>query len=71
MNHTRTNKHPKTEFGPDMAFTGPVFLEPYTHENRGAHGDISYTETCRGCGWTRDLNQNGRHVEASPWGRAL
>lgn len=41
----------------------PVSVEPYTHENRAAHGNVVVTEECEECGGRREVNVNGRHVE--------
>lgn len=60
--------HKKTICGQDYCFAGPVAQEPYTHENRAAHGGICYTETCRYCGDERSVNANQMHQEVGPWG---
>lgn len=61
-------KHTKTTSGRDYGFTGPVAVEPYTYENRAAHGGITYTVTCSDCGAEKQVNSNGNHIEESPWG---
>lgn len=51
-------------------YTSPVFTPGKTDENRGAHGAVTYTETCDACGMQRRINSNGRHTEFSAWFRA-
>ena len=56
--------------GTIYGYCRPVAVSPYTHEEQRAHGGVTYTETCAGCGVTRKVNSNGRHREYSPWGVA-
>jgi hypothetical protein len=51
----------------DHAFVGPVNREPFTAENRAAHGGITRKQRCADCGATRRVNINGQHKEYSPW----
>lgn len=53
--------------GRDRPYMGPVAISPYTDENPAAHGGICYTEQCEHCSGWRLVNQNGFHVEFSPW----
>lgn len=62
-------KHENTKAGPDYCYSGSVAVEPYTHENRAAHGGVSYEETCLDCGAVRSVNTNRWHKEVSPWNR--
>ena len=48
------------------SFSHSVARPPFTHENPAAHGNIWFVETCR-CGAIRDVLQNQRHTEVSPW----
>ena len=44
-------------------YSGPIAgAEP----NRAAHGNVTETQRCA-CGATREINVNGRHIEAGPW----
>jgi hypothetical protein len=61
--HTKTREVP----GSERCYSGSVAAEPYTHENRAAHGGISYTQECATCGARRAVNVNGSHCEVSPW----
>lgn len=61
-------EHERTRAGDAYGYTCSVAHEPYTHENRAAHGNITYTETCLDCGAERAVNCNQVHVEFSPWG---
>ena len=46
-----------------FCYAGPIAgAEP----NPAAHGGITETQRCA-CGAVRQLNVNGRHVEAGPW----
>lgn len=47
-------------------YTGSVAVEPYTHENRAAHGNITVTDRCQ-CGAARARLVNGIHQEFGPW----
>jgi hypothetical protein len=62
--------HANTTTGQMYGYTGSVAKHPYTHENRAAHGAVTYTETCQLCGAQRRVNSNGRHQEYSPWAAA-
>lgn len=35
--------------------------------NPAAHGHMTWTAVCRGCGMRRRVNANGRHSEYGPW----
>lgn len=52
----------------ERPYTGSVAVHPYTDENPAAHGNIVVTEECCACGAHRQVAQNWRHVEYSPWG---
>ena len=62
-------KHVATTAGTDRAYKSGV-----AHiggrggtENRAAHGNIEYTETCSSCGFERLVLQNQLAVERSAW----
>lgn len=38
------------------------------HENRAAHGWLTFRVQCSACGARRSENHNGAHVEYGPWG---
>lgn len=59
-------EHSAEQTSPSRPYMGGVAVHQITAENRAAHGNITYTETCR-CGATRSVNQNQRHLEFSPW----
>ena len=63
--HTKTH-----QIGPDTCFNGPVAVEPYTTENRVAHGNITYTEECVTCGARRAVNANAGQNEYGPFGES-
>lgn len=56
------------QVGPDRGYSRPVAQEPYTHENRAEHGNITYIEACDTCGAQRAVNANASQYEYSPWG---
>jgi hypothetical protein len=61
--------HPKhKQISSDYGFSCSVAVHPFTEENRGAHGGITYIEECRNCGAQRSVNQNQWHFEFSPHG---
>ncbi len=65
---TATCTHEHThQIGDDHCYTGSVAVEPYTDENRAAHGGITYDIECNACGARRSVNRNQSHVEVSPW----
>ena len=51
----------------ERCYSGPVAVHPYTAENHAAHGWMTVTEECAGCGWRRRLNVNQHHVEYGVW----
>ena len=57
----------KEQVGGDYGYTGSVAVHPYTDENRSAHGGVTWTQRCRNCGSTRNVNSNGHHEEYGPW----
>ena len=59
--------HENTQNGEMYGFTTAVYEQPYTHEERRAHGGVTYTETCQACGMQRKVNSNGRHYEYGAW----
>jgi len=71
MNAKKCKHSEYSQIGRDYGFTQPVYREPYTCENRAAHGGIKYTVRCERCGATRDQLVNGRHVEVGPWSAAI
>ena len=60
------HRHASKSASEDRCFFHPVFFEPFTSENKAAHGGVTYTETCD-CGAVRYVNQNGGFVEYGPW----
>jgi len=60
-------QHNDTKTGTPYCYMGSVAEYPYTHENRAAHGSVTYRETCRACGARRQVNHNGVHRECSTW----
>lgn len=63
----KCNHKCELHIGSIFTFSAPVYVLPYTRENRAAHGGITYTEQCAECAAIRDVNANGRHVEVSSW----
>jgi len=61
------HEHTPQHVGRDRVFTGPVYHEPWTGENRRAHGNIEYTERCTECGAERLVVSNQDDYEYSPW----
>ena len=69
---TKKCKHDNVTASDEIrGFSGPVYREPYTHENRAAHGGITYTQVCDDCGSERSVLQNQRFLEFGPWGPDL
>jgi len=67
---TATNcHHDRTTSGDHFGYTGSVAVHPHTHQNRAAHGGVTYTERCLDCRAVRPVNTNGGHVEVGPWRR--
>lgn len=62
--HESTHEVP----GSTCCFSGPVNVEPYTSENRAAHGNIQYVQECDRCGSRRAVNVNQSFAEYAPWG---
>ena len=63
-------KHPPAkhkEVGDPHCFSHPVAIEPFTHENPAAHGNIRVEVECTACGGRRSENVNQNHIEVSPW----
>ena len=61
-------QHERTTEGTHYCYVGSVAVHPYTDENRVAHGNITYTETCLLCGSERAVNENAGQHEYSTWG---
>lgn len=57
-------KHRKIISSPERCYSGPVSQR---RMNPSAHGGITWTETCQGCGAERAINANGIHVETGEW----
>lgn len=73
--NTETTKtscpHTPVATGDALPFFTGVAVEPYTTQNRAAHGGVRYVETCSHCGAERERLVNGLHEEVSPWGPSL
>lgn len=63
--------HRKTIDGECRCFSHSVACHPYTEENRRAHGNVSYIETCLVCGAERSVNENQGSHEYGTWGPSL
>lgn len=59
--------HKRVRESDPRGFTRAVYVHPYTHENRAAHGGIEYTEECLDCKAKRLVLSNGRHQEYGVW----
>jgi len=59
--------HASTRDGDHWGYTAGVAVRPYTDEHRAAHGGVTLTVTCLGCGMSRQENRNGGHVERGTW----
>ena len=62
--------HPESkrqDVGDPTGYSCSVAVEPFTDENRAAHGNIRQTVECSACGGRRDENRNQWHLEVSPW----
>ena len=60
-------KHNRTETTATYCWDHPVFVRPFTTENRRAHGNIVDSERCLDCGATRAVSRNQGAEECSPW----
>lgn len=67
IKNSTTCTHTRTQDGEARCYSHPVCVPPYTDPVPAAHGNIEITETCLGCGATRDFNVNGRHEEHGTW----
>lgn len=59
-----TCTHPETRTIATRGYTGSVSRA----ENRAAHGGTCDIDECVRCGARRNVNVNGNHMEAGPWG---
>jgi hypothetical protein len=62
-----TCKHKHTREVSMHGYSGSVAVQPYTYEDRRAHGGVTFTSRCEDCGAERKENSNGRYQEFSPW----
>jgi len=58
-------RHVAWSEGDVYGFAGPIFG---AEEDRRAHGGVSWTDTCRGCGARRGVNANQGWREEGPGG---
>lgn len=61
-------RHTAVIDGAHLPFRGSVATPNVSHENRAAHGCVTYTQTCSDCNSRRHVNQNGMHFEFGAWG---
>lgn len=59
-----THRHRRWKESGPLPFWGPVATGD--QQNRAAHGNVRYRQTCR-CGAVRDVLRNQGHEERGPW----
>lgn len=64
----QTCRHERTENGPERSYKYCV-ADNSSGCNPGAHGGVTWVETCMDCDMIREHNVNDRHSEKGRWRR--